>query len=141
MNAPLFATFLLGMFWKRATGHGAFIGLLAGTPPRRSIHGLTIPSGRAIGHQGRLARPVAAHLSERDGAEFLDGDVRLDRLFRRHHCVSLATRRNKTDEELKGLVYSLTPKYRDNDLVWYKRPIFLGVLILAVDGALYLIFW
>jgi solute:Na+ symporter, SSS family len=23
VNAPLFATFLLGMFWKRATGHGA----------------------------------------------------------------------------------------------------------------------
>ena len=31
VNAPLFATFLLGMFWKRATGHGAFTGLLAGT--------------------------------------------------------------------------------------------------------------
>jgi SSS family solute:Na+ symporter len=26
VNAPLFATFLLGMFWKRATGHGAFFG-------------------------------------------------------------------------------------------------------------------
>src|SRR6202158_5169195 len=31
VNAPLFATFLLGMFWKRNTGHGAFSGLLAGT--------------------------------------------------------------------------------------------------------------
>ena len=31
VNAPLFATFLLGMFWKRTTGHGAFTGLLAGT--------------------------------------------------------------------------------------------------------------
>ena len=31
VNAPLFATFLLGMFWKRTTGHGAFIGLLTGT--------------------------------------------------------------------------------------------------------------
>src|SRR3989449_576299 len=31
VNAPLFATFALGMFWKRATGHGAFWGLLAGT--------------------------------------------------------------------------------------------------------------
>ena len=26
VNAPLFATFLLGMFWRRATGHGAFFG-------------------------------------------------------------------------------------------------------------------
>ena len=31
VNAPLFATFLLGMFWKRTTGHGAFTGLIAGT--------------------------------------------------------------------------------------------------------------
>jgi SSS family solute:Na+ symporter len=28
VNAPLFATFLLGMFWRRATGHGAFFGLV-----------------------------------------------------------------------------------------------------------------
>src|SRR5437660_9164744 len=31
VNAPLFATFLLGMFWRRTTGHGAFSGLIAGT--------------------------------------------------------------------------------------------------------------
>ena len=31
VNAPLFATFLLGMFWRRTTGHGAFFGLLGGT--------------------------------------------------------------------------------------------------------------
>ena len=36
VNAPLFATFLLGMFWKRTTGHGAFTGLLSGTARRRS---------------------------------------------------------------------------------------------------------
>ena len=34
VNAPLFATFLLGMFWKRTTGHGAFTGLLAAPLPR-----------------------------------------------------------------------------------------------------------
>jgi SSS family solute:Na+ symporter len=35
VNAPLFATFLLGMFWKRTTGHGAFWGLVrARSPPR-----------------------------------------------------------------------------------------------------------
>ena len=31
VNAPLFATFLLGMFWKRTTGHAAFTGLVSGT--------------------------------------------------------------------------------------------------------------
>ena len=34
VNAPLFATFLFGMFWKRATGHGAFSGLMAAPWPR-----------------------------------------------------------------------------------------------------------
>ena len=35
VNAPLFATFLLGMFWKRTTGHAAFTGLLCGHRRRR----------------------------------------------------------------------------------------------------------
>ena len=35
VNAPLFATFLLGMFWKRTTGHGEFFGLLAGILARQ----------------------------------------------------------------------------------------------------------
>src|SRR5207248_538955 len=38
----LLATFLLGMFWKRATGHGAFLGLLAGTGAAAATHGLTV---------------------------------------------------------------------------------------------------
>ncbi len=42
VNAPLFATFMLGMFWKRSTGHGAFFGLLAGTLAAAIHHGLTI---------------------------------------------------------------------------------------------------
>src|SRR4030095_15242161 len=46
VNAPLFATFLLGMFWKRATGHGAFTGLLAGTSAAALAHGLTLGEGK-----------------------------------------------------------------------------------------------
>src|SRR5206468_7674931 len=42
VNAPLLATFLLGMFWRRATGHGAFLGLLAGTLAATLHHGLTL---------------------------------------------------------------------------------------------------
>jgi SSS family solute:Na+ symporter len=42
VNAPLFATFLLGMFWKRSTGHGAFFGLLAGTGAAAATYGLTL---------------------------------------------------------------------------------------------------
>src|SRR5258708_40350673 len=44
VNAPLFATFLLGMFWRRTTGHGAFTGLLAGTAAAAIHHGMTLPA-------------------------------------------------------------------------------------------------
>src|SRR5436305_517926 len=52
VNAPLLATFLLGMFWKRATGHGAFVGLLAGTMAAAIHHGLTLPEGATAGIKG-----------------------------------------------------------------------------------------
>src|SRR5262245_12645657 len=52
VNAPLFATFLLGMFWKRATGHGAFVGLLSGTLAAAIHHGLTLPAGAGAGIKG-----------------------------------------------------------------------------------------
>ena len=41
INAPLFATFLLGMFWARATPNGAFYGLIAGTLGAAVHYGLT----------------------------------------------------------------------------------------------------
>ena len=55
VNAPLFATFLLGMFWKRTTGHGAFTGLLSGhhrrrAPPRAdAARRAACPASRAAG--------------------------------------------------------------------------------------------
>src|SRR6476469_1497195 len=46
VNGPLFATFLLGMFWKRTTSDGAFCGLLAGTIAAACTHGLTIAESK-----------------------------------------------------------------------------------------------
>ncbi len=46
MNAPLFGTFLLGMFWKRTTGHGAFFGLLSGTVAASATWGFTVAEGK-----------------------------------------------------------------------------------------------
>src|SRR6185369_18061028 len=45
VNAPLFATFLLGMFWSRTTGTGAFLGLLMGTTTSALFHALTLATG------------------------------------------------------------------------------------------------
>src|SRR5512143_342884 len=52
VNAPVFATFLLGMFWKRTTGHGAVTGLAAGTLVAAIHHGLTLPLDDIVGLKG-----------------------------------------------------------------------------------------
>ena len=91
VNAPLFATFLLGMFWKRATGHGAFFGLLAGTVAAAVHHGLTISAGSTPGVKGAWIA-TGPHLSKSDGAEFLDRHLCLDRLFPCHD-------RHQSDDE------------------------------------------
>ena len=71
VNAPLFATFLLGMFWKRATGHGAFTGLLAGTLAAAMHHGLTLPAGAVVGVKGgwlgRCCTPIRARWRRTSG--------------------------------------------------------------------------
>src|SRR4029077_13340709 len=64
VNAPLFATFMLGMFWKRATGHGAFTGLLSGTLAAAAHHGLTLPVGAAAGVKGGWLGMLATYPSE-----------------------------------------------------------------------------
>src|SRR2546423_1868688 len=64
VNAPLLATFLLGMFWKRATGHGAFAGLLSGTAAAAMHHGVTLPSGASAGVQGGWIGALHVYPSE-----------------------------------------------------------------------------
>ena len=55
--------------------------------------------------------------------------------------ISLATRRTKNNEQLKGLVYSLTPKLQDQGGSWILRPAVLGVILLAACVVLNYIFW
>ena len=54
--------------------------------------------------------------------------------------VSLFTK-TKTDEDLKGLVYSLTPRQRDKDKVWYKNPLWLGIVVLIITLIFNIIFY
>ena len=55
--------------------------------------------------------------------------------------ISLATTNTKTDADLKGLVYSLTPKLKEEETVWYLRPAILGVVLLACCVILNFLFW
>jgi SSS family solute:Na+ symporter len=54
--------------------------------------------------------------------------------------ISLATKRTKTNEELKGLVYSLTPRLKDEGQAWYLRPAIVGTILLIGCVILNIIF-
>ena len=55
--------------------------------------------------------------------------------------ISLATPRTKTNEELKGLVYSLTPKIVDEEQNWFLRPAVMGIILLIGCVILNILFW
>ena len=125
VNAPLFATFLLGMFWKRTTGHGAFSGLIAGTGAAALTHGFTVAEGK-----GGWIAPVH-HFPSTMAQNFWIAIFAWTVCFVVTIVVSLATE-PKPAAELTGLVYGVTGAAPAEAVVWYKRP---GVLALVV-GAL-----
>jgi solute:Na+ symporter, SSS family len=139
VNAPLFATFLLGMFWKRATGHGAFAGLLAGTSAAAIHHGLTISAGAVPGIKGGWLEVVHTYPSEM-AQNFWTAIFAWTTCFLVTMFVSLLT--TAPDEtKLTGLVYSLTPKPVEEPLAWYSRPISLAIIVLTGTLLLNVIFW
>ena len=128
VNAPLFATFLLGMFWKRATGHGAFAGLIAGTAAAMLHHGLTLPIEAHPGiHGGWIA--VLHHYPSDMAQNFWGAIFAFSTNFIVAVVVSLSTK-PRPEAELVGLVHSLTPKPSRAHIVWWKRPEALAVAVL-----------
>jgi len=140
VNAPLFATFLLGMFWKRITATGAFWGLLLGTATSAIFHALTLATGNAPGVKGGYLGVVQSFPSEMAQNFWLASFAFLTCLALTT-VLSLATKQNKTDAELTGLVYSLTPRITQANEVWYMRPGVQAVALLAVCLVLNIIFW
>ncbi len=134
VNGPLFATFLLGMFWKRATGHGAFWGLLMGTVAAALTHGLTLAEGK-----GAWIYPLY-EVKSGMGQAFIVASVSWIVNFFTTIFVSLATR-PKPEAELKGLVYSLTEKPKYTEGKWYQRVVPLAILLIAITLLLNIIFF
>ncbi len=137
-NAPLFATFILGMFWKKMTPAAGWIGLVSGTSAavlvgvlsKDALGGLSI--GLIPGLEGQGASFVAA------GAAFVV-DIVVSVL------VSQVSE-PKPESELRGLVYSLTPKEDFHDenegvLAWYQQPNKLAGVGLALVVILNIVFW
>jgi len=140
VNAPLFATFLLGMFWRRTTGHGAFFGLLTGTAAAAIQHGLTLPHGATPGLKGGFLGAVVHTYPSEMAQNFWSAIFAWTACFTTTIVISLLTRRTKSDQDLKGLVYSLTPRQTDHGLPWYKAPVTLGVIALGLTLVLNIIF-
>lgn len=130
-NAPLFATFILGMFWKRMTPHAGWSGLVSGTAAAVIFWALSLGSDPIVNLPGQGTAFVAATL-----AFVTDILVSL--------IVSSFTK-PKPDEELVGFVKSVTPKSHFADdteaaLPWYRRTVPLGMLCLAMVITLNVIF-
>ena len=120
VNAPLFATFLLGMFWKRTTGHGAFVGLVSGTSAAALTYGLTTAEGKGgfLGSIHTFPSSMAQNFWVAICAWVVCAVITV--------VVSLATT-PKRDSELVGLVYSVTP-HQAEEAEWYRRPAVIAVI-------------
>jgi SSS family solute:Na+ symporter len=138
VNAPLFATFLLGMFWKRTTGHGAFTGLVAGTVGAILHHGLTLPLGDAPGIHGAWIAHLHTYPSDM-AQNFWTAIFAFVINVAVTTIVSLATK-PRPEPELVGLVYSLTPKPIETHLEWWQKPATLAIAVLAILVVLNLVF-
>ncbi len=136
-NAPLFATFILGMFWKRMSAAAGWTGLVSGTLAAvvvgvASQDALGPMSQGWIGLSGQGASFVAALAAF--GVDILVSVV-----------VTLFTPA-RVESELRGLVYSLTPKkdFHDADegaLSWYQKPTQLAGVGVVIVIVLNIVFW
>lgn len=129
-NAPLFATFILGMFWKRMTAAAGWIGLVAGT--------LSAVTVFVLSETGVLDLPG-------QGSAFLAAGVAFVVDIAVSVAVSLRTA-PKPAAQLVGLVYGLTPKEdlqdpRDRDEAWYQRPGLMAGIALALIIVLNIVFF
>jgi len=134
VNAPLFATMLLGMFVRWITPAGAFWGLLAGMGSSFTLFlavKLAWIDPRTI-TMSPVASDMAANLWRAWWAWLI--------CFVATIVISLFTRR-RPDEELVGLVRGLTPATLGRHVPWFKTPEFYAVLSLIVFVAVNIYFW
>jgi SSS family solute:Na+ symporter len=132
--APLFATLLLGMFWKRTTGAAGFWGLLCGMGTAVGIF-LTTRFG--------IVDPRYVTLSETASAMALNmwqAAWSFVVNFAVTVVVSLFTR-PRPSEDLAGLVYGASEVPHEGPGPWYRRPAFWASVSLGIFVVLNVIFW
>jgi SSS family solute:Na+ symporter len=122
VNAPLFATFLLGMFWKRSTANGAFSGMVSGTVAASLTWGLTVAEGK-----GGIFGTVYTFPSVM-AQNFWIAIFAFSACFLVTVVVSLMTA-PRPEKELEGLVYGLTKIRHDEGAKWWQRPAPLAICV------------
>ncbi|MGH3347881.1 MAG: sodium:solute symporter family protein [Nocardioides sp.] len=135
-NAPLFATFILGMFWRRMTPTAGWMGLVAGT---LSAVLVALLSEDSFGSASLGVLPLSGQ-----GAAFVAASTAFVVDIVLSVAVSMATR-PKPAEQLVGLVYSETPAEMRTDpneasAPWYRRTVPLAGLALAMVIVLNVLF-
>ena len=140
VNAPLFATFLLGMFWSRCTGTGAFFGLILGMGTSVLFHAVTLSAGNLPGVKGGYLAQLGTFPSDM-AQNFWLAATAFTVCLLATAGISLATRQAKTVDELKGLVYSLTPRLKQEEENFFLRPAVFGSLLIGGCIVLNVIFW
>jgi SSS family solute:Na+ symporter len=136
-NAPLFATFIIAMYWKRATPWSGLYGLIAGTIGAAVIHVLYAGAGWAgISPQLGFGSAQSANFYGAITAFGADAAVMV--------LVSMVTA-PKPEAELAGLVWGTVraeepEKARKGDELWWRSPKLLGFGALALTIALNIIF-
>ncbi|HYG93814.1 MAG TPA: sodium:solute symporter family protein [Nocardioides sp.] len=135
-NAPLFATFILGMFWRRMTPTAGWLGLVSGTAAAVLVAFL---SEDAFGSWSTGVIPVAGQ-----GAAFLSASAAFVVDIVLSIAVSMVTR-PKPAEQLVGLVYSETPREtltdpKEASYPWYRRTVPLASIALVMVVVLNTIF-
>jgi SSS family solute:Na+ symporter len=124
--APLFGTFLLGMFWRGATPWGGFAGLFCGTLGGLVLYGLELLGVISYGS------PMAGNFWRAIWGWLICVGVTV--------VVSLLTEA-KRDDELRGLVWTLTEKVEAKEQPWYKNHWVLAALALVLAVLLNVIFF
>ena len=127
-NAPLFATFIIGMFWKRMTPWAGFWGLVSGTAAAIAAYYL---------NKGGTVNLGSAQASAFWGAAIafaVDAIVSVG--------VSVFTQ-PKPVEELQGLVHGMANEeehVRRSESAWYRKPATLAAGALGITAILSIVF-
>jgi SSS family solute:Na+ symporter len=132
--APLFGTVLLGMLWKRVTRAAGFWGLLAGTTSSVTMFFLMKFNPRWVA--------VFALSPEAKGL----AQAMYQSLWSCATCVVVTVlvtlmTKSRPDQELRGLVYSLADVAKEEHTSVLHKPLFWGLVALALLVVLQIVFW